>query len=129
MQGCCALRLRCSGEILLAAARASEISALMMVVHRVPVGHRHGRASCFRRTTYDTTVTTCRAVLRSHLGFGSLDAVRVVRVVTHIHGGAPTGLFELDEFGAHLCTFPRPLRLFTETNCPTRQSRTTLPRL
>src|ERR1700692_58480 len=92
-------------------ARASEISTLMVAVYGVPVGLRHGRASCFRRTTYDATVTTCRAVLRSHLGFGSQDAVRVMRVVTHIHGGAPAGPFELDELGAHLRTGDWPVRL------------------
>src|ERR1700676_1515679 len=80
----------------------------MAAVNRGPVSLRYGRASSFRRTAYDTTITTCRAVLRSHLGFGGLDFSRIGSVAVAY---VIASLFELDELGAHLCTGDRPVRL------------------
>src|SRR5260370_21204892 len=80
----------------------------MAVVDRVPVSLRYGRAPSFRRTASDATIATCRAVLRSHLGFGGLDFSRIgSAAVAYVIAS----LFELDELGAHLCTGDRPVRL------------------
>src|SRR5260370_5645733 len=80
----------------------------MAAVDRVPVSLRYGWAPCFRRTAYDTTIATCRAVLRSHRGFGSLDFSRIgSAAVAYVIAS----LFELGELGAHLCTGDRPVRL------------------
>jgi hypothetical protein len=80
----------------------------MAAVDRVPLSLGYSRASCFRRTAHDTPITTCRAVLRSHLGFGGLDFSRIGSVAVAY---VIASLFELDELGAHLCTGDRPVRL------------------
>ena len=86
----------------------AAINVLRMVVHRVPVGLRDGRASRIRRVIGDTADACC-IVLCCHLGFSSLNLRRISAVVTPVR--VVTGLFELDQFGAYLCAGERRIRL------------------
>jgi hypothetical protein len=101
-----------------AAFRGALINSSVTAVHRVPIGRGHGWASCLRRTTYDPTVTTCRAVLRSHPGFGGLDFSRIGSVVAFAHVIA--SLLELDDLGAHLSAGDRPRSIAGRTIRPAR---------
>ena len=95
-------------EGVLAAAQAACWTkyCLMVVVHRNRVRRNPAvtRLPDIRRAACGTTITTlatiCSDLLRSHLRFGGLDCVRVVRLIAITN--VITGLLKLDEFGAHL---------------------------
>jgi hypothetical protein len=91
----------------------TTVDVLRMAVHRVPVGLRDGPASRIRRAIGDNADACC-IVLCCHLGFSSLNLRRISGVVTIAR--MVTSLFELDQFGAYLCTGDRRIRLGKQGN-------------
>ena len=86
----------------------TTINVLRMAVHRIPVGLREGQTCRIRRAIGDIADAGC-IVLCCYLGLSSLNLRRISGVVTIAR--MVTGVFELDQFGAYLCSGDRRIRL------------------